>query len=65
MVPDRKKDMTTIWVEKSLVEKLKSLGKMGDTYSAVIRRLIDGQKPNDEGGPHGDTKDESTRDRAN
>ena len=55
-----RKDMTTIWVEKRLVEELRTLGRMGDSFTAVIRRLIDGRKPEDKGGPHGD-RHESTR----
>jgi len=57
MTPSKRQNMTTIWVEKDLVEQLKKLGKMGDTYSAVIRRLLDGNKPEGEGKPHGDRKD--------
>jgi predicted CopG family antitoxin len=35
--------MTTIAIplESELVEKLKALGKKGETYSDIIRRLID------------------------
>jgi predicted CopG family antitoxin len=31
----------TIQLERELAEKLKALGKKGETYSDVIRRLID------------------------
>ena len=58
-------NMTTIWVEKEVVELLKDLGRIGDTYSVVIRRLIDGRKPGDKGGPYGDRADEPTRNSAN
>jgi hypothetical protein len=50
--------MITIQVTKSTREQLKSMGKMGDTYDAVIQHLVNGKKP--EGGPHGGHEDEST-----
>lgn len=49
-----RKDMTTIWVEKEVVEMLKDLGRIGDTYSVVIRRLVDGRKPDEKEKPRGD-----------
>jgi len=49
-----REDMTTIWVEKEVAEMLKDLGRMGDTYSAVIRRLLDGRKPEEKERPQGD-----------
>ncbi|MDP2729154.1 MAG: hypothetical protein Q8O55_01570 [Dehalococcoidales bacterium] len=50
-----RKDMTTIWVEKSLAKKLRQLGTMDDTYSTVIRRLMNGSKPDEKEalGEHG------------
>jgi len=50
----QRENMTTIWVEKEVVEMLKDLGRMGDTYSAVIRRLVNGSKPDEKGEPQGD-----------
>ncbi len=43
--------MTTIWIEKDLVDQLKERGHMGDTYSTVIRRLLtgNGKKPDERG----------------
>ena len=38
----KREDMTTIWIEKDVVAMLEDLGRMHDTYSTVIRRLIDG-----------------------
>ena len=34
------KDVTTIQVDKELRDMLKKMGKKGDTYSDIIRRLI-------------------------
>lgn len=50
----RRKNMTTISVEKEVAEMLKDLGRMGDTYSAVIRRLVNGSKPDEKEEPRGD-----------
>jgi len=44
VVKKDKKEVTTIQVEKELVETLRSLGHMGDTYSMVIRRLLNNHK---------------------
>lgn len=58
-----KKRMITIQIEAELAELLKDCGRMGDTYSVVIRRLLNGQKPAVKGDPHedkGDKTDEST-----
>ena len=35
-----KEDMTTIQISKEVREQLKELGKMGETYDDVIRRLV-------------------------
>lgn len=40
-----KKEMTTIQVEKSIAKRLQDLAKWGDTYSAVIKRLLNGNRP--------------------
>ena len=32
---------TTIWVKRSTAERLKSLGRKGETYDEIINRLID------------------------
>jgi len=34
-------EKTNIRISKKLTEKLKELGKMGDTYETVIWRLVD------------------------
>ena len=57
-----KKVMTTIWVERDLVEELKQLGTMGDNYSTVIRRLLNGNK-GDVYDNRGVTRDEPVGDR--
>ncbi len=56
-----RKEVTTIQVEKDLAETLRSLGRMGDTYSTVIRRLLNGKDPIRKGEPHGEGEDEPTR----
>ena len=33
-------EMTTIAIEKELRDELKELGKMGDSYNDVIKRLL-------------------------
>uniref|UniRef100_A0A6M3MBD2 Uncharacterized protein n=1 Tax=viral metagenome TaxID=1070528 RepID=A0A6M3MBD2_9ZZZZ len=48
-----KKDMTTIWVERDVALELRKLGGMDDTYSTVIRHLLDNK-----GGPHGEVQHE-------
>ena len=35
------KDMTTIPIKKETRDMLKELGKKGETYDEIIRRLID------------------------
>lgn len=58
-VVTNKEPMTTIQVTRSIAAQLQSLGKWGDTYSTIIRRLLDGRK----GDPHedrGEKTDEST-----
>ena len=57
-----KKEVTTIQVEKDLAETLKGLGRMGDTYSTVIRRLLNGNK-GDAYDNRGVTRDEPVGDR--
>ena len=36
-----KEDVTTIQISKEARDQLKELGKMGETYDDVIRRLIE------------------------
>jgi len=36
----KKKDITTIQITREVRDQLRQLGKMGDTYDEVIRRLI-------------------------
>lgn len=48
----KKKQMITIQIEAELAEMLKDRGRMGDTYSVVIRRLLDGNNPGDKGAHH-------------
>lgn len=36
-----KRDMTTIQISKETREMLKELGKKGETYDDIIRRLIE------------------------
>lgn len=55
--------LTTIQVTRATAKELQSLGRWGDTYDAIIRRLLNGQKPAGEGEPdedRGDKTDEST-----
>ncbi len=35
------KDITTIQVSKSIRDRLKELGKKGETYDAIIERLLE------------------------
>lgn len=49
-----KEEMTCIRVRKSTSQKLMELGKMGDTYDAVISRLLNGRKPIEKEKPQGD-----------
>lgn len=49
-----KKDMTTIQIEKDVAKKLQKLFiEWGDTYNAVILRLLDGKRPGEKGEPRG------------
>jgi transcriptional regulator len=43
------KDLTTIQLSKTVREQLKKLGKKGETYDAIIRRLIKAAENNTEG----------------
>lgn len=56
-----KKAMTTIWIERDLAQELRLLGTMDDTYTTVIRRLLNGKK-GDAGESRGVTGDEHTGD---
>jgi len=38
------KNITTIVIEKSIRDKLKELGKKGETYNAIIKGLIEKHK---------------------
>ena len=58
-VSKEKKPMTTIQVEKAVALELQSLGRWGETYSMIIRRLLNGSK----GEPDEDRGDESTGNR--
>ena len=49
-----KEDWTTIAVKKDTAKALLGLGKMGDTYDAVIRRLVNSRKPDEKEKPRGD-----------
>ncbi|WXG39836.1 MAG: hypothetical protein WED07_03260 [Candidatus Freyarchaeum deiterrae] len=42
-------DLTTIQLSKSVREQLKKLGRKGETYDDIIRRLIKTAKNNTEG----------------
>lgn len=60
-VDKEKRAMTTIQVEKAIALELQTLGRWGDTYSTIIRRLLNGSR----GDPHEDrreARDESTWD---
>lgn len=50
-----KDGMTTIQIQKSTAMQLQMLGHMGETYDAVIRRLVE-----DKGVRHGDKDHEFT-----
>jgi len=43
------RDKTSIQVSRELQETLASLGKKGETYEDIIRRLVNGWKPDDLG----------------
>lgn len=49
-----KKEMTTIQIEKDVAKKLQELASWGETYNAVILRLLNGSKPEEKGEPRGD-----------
>ncbi len=40
-MPKSRRDLTTIQISKETREMLKSLGKKGETYDDIIRRLIE------------------------
>ncbi len=40
MMPKAKREMTTIQISKETREMLKELGRKGETYDDIIRRLI-------------------------
>ncbi len=40
-MPKAKRDMTTIQISKETREMLKELGKKGETYDDIIRKLIE------------------------
>jgi len=54
MSKGHKGDCTTIEVKKDTALALRDLGKMGDSYDAVIRRLLNGKKPKEVEEPSGD-----------
>lgn len=39
-ISNRNEDMTSIFVLKSTRERLKALGKKGETYDAAINRIL-------------------------
>ncbi len=41
MMPKDRKELTTIQISKETREMLKELGKKGETYDDIIRRLIE------------------------
>ena len=41
--------VTSIQLDVDIVEKLKVMGSKGETYSDIIRRLLDGRKPTRKG----------------
>ncbi|GEM_PF-1019662 len=49
-MPKSRRDLTTIQISKETREMLKSLGRKGETYDDIIRRLIDLAKRVEEGG---------------
>jgi len=57
--PKDKNKMTTIWIERALAQELRKLGDMDDTYTTVIRRLLDGSNPEKKGAQDGDQEHES------
>ncbi|MDK2383998.1 MAG: hypothetical protein QI199_04200 [Candidatus Korarchaeota archaeon] len=40
-MPKARRDLTTIQISKETREMLKSLGRKGETYDDIIRRLIE------------------------
>ncbi|MDK2371895.1 MAG: hypothetical protein QI197_00695 [Candidatus Korarchaeota archaeon] len=40
-MPRSRRDLTTIQISKETREMLKSLGRKGETYDEIIRRLIE------------------------
>jgi len=41
---EENEEITTIKIKKSVVEKLKQKGKMGDSYNDVIEQLLEESK---------------------
>ena len=59
---ERVKEKTiTIQLKVVTAKKIQDLFKFGDSYDAVINRLLNGNKPEEKGEPHGDQKNEPTR----
>ena len=40
-----KQNKSTIQLDREVIEKLSALGKKGDTYNDIIKRLLDEKKP--------------------
>ena len=58
-----KEKKSSIQLSKALIAELGALGKKGDTYEAIIWRLLNGCNPAGKGEPYedrGDKTDEST-----
>lgn len=55
---EKAKEKSSIQLSKTLIARLSALGRKGDTYEAIIERLLDGK----EGDAHGDREDEPTGD---
>jgi len=51
---ETKEGSTTIQVKKATARKLQSLAQWGDSYDAVINRLLNGKKPVGKVEPPGD-----------
>ena len=62
-IDKKKKKKSSIQASKALIAELGDLGKKGDTYEAIIWRLLKGCNPAGKGEPHegrGDKGNEST-----
>ena len=58
-----KEKKSSIQLSKALIAQLGAMGKKGDTYEAIIWRLLNGCNPAGKGEPHedrGDTGNEPT-----